>query len=120
MVPLIDIIFLLLVFFIYVMLSMTINRGIEVQLPEAATAEVQKENCAVLAIDKTRGLTIDKKPVAWAQLIAVLDERRRQSDEDMLLIRADRTVPYDLVFKALDSARAAGYRDVSLMAEAAP
>ena len=44
MIPLIDIIFLLLVVVIYAMLSMTVHKGIRVELPRAATAEVDKKD----------------------------------------------------------------------------
>jgi biopolymer transport protein ExbD len=40
MIPLIDVVFLLLVFFIYSMLSMTIHRGLPVNLPTASTSMV--------------------------------------------------------------------------------
>ena len=43
MLPLIDIVFLLLVFFIYAMLSMAVHRGMPVILPTSSTAEIDKE-----------------------------------------------------------------------------
>ena len=43
MLPLIDIVFLLLVFFIYAMLSMAVHRGLPVELPLSATAEIDKK-----------------------------------------------------------------------------
>ena len=42
MLPLIDIVFLLLVFFIYAMLSMAVHRGLPVELPLSTTAEIDK------------------------------------------------------------------------------
>ena len=43
MLPLIDIVFLLLVFFIYAMLSMAVHRGMDVELPSSAAATPEKE-----------------------------------------------------------------------------
>ncbi len=43
MLPLIDIVFLLLVFFIYAMLSMAVHRGLPVELPLSTTAEIDKK-----------------------------------------------------------------------------
>ena len=42
MLPLIDIVFLLLVFFIYAMLSMAVHRGLPVILPTSSTAKIEK------------------------------------------------------------------------------
>ena len=44
MLPLIDIVFLLLVFFIYAMLSMAVHRGIPVSLPVSSTAKTDRIN----------------------------------------------------------------------------
>ena len=43
MIPLIDVVFLLLIFFIYTMLSMTIHKGIPVLLPKAKTGLIERE-----------------------------------------------------------------------------
>src|SRR5210317_722048 len=43
MLPLIDIVFLLLVFFIYAMLSMAVHRGMNVELPESASSVVSED-----------------------------------------------------------------------------
>ena len=42
--PLIDIVFLLLVFFIYAMLSMAVHRGVPVNLPTSSSADREKTN----------------------------------------------------------------------------
>ncbi|MEE9566422.1 MAG: biopolymer transporter ExbD, partial [Desulfobacteria bacterium] len=48
LIPLVDIIFLLLVFFIYSMLSMAVYRGIPVMLPQAETVESAKEQAVFI------------------------------------------------------------------------
>ena len=51
MLPLIDIVFLLLVFFIYAMLSMAVHRGLPVELPVSTTAEIDKKLVLSVTID---------------------------------------------------------------------
>jgi biopolymer transport protein ExbD len=118
--PLIDIVFLLLVFFIYAMLSMTVNRGVDVDLPEASTAETRKEESICITIRGNGALSIDKQSLDWTDLSGQLRARRASCDHMPLFIRADRSVPYEKVFKVLDLARGAGFYDISLMAEAVP
>ena len=43
MVPMIDCMFLLLVFFIYAMLSMAVHRGLPVNLPASSTVKIDKK-----------------------------------------------------------------------------
>jgi len=50
MIPLIDSMFLILVFFVYAMLSMVVHKGISVNLPEAATSVVSKEEYIAVSI----------------------------------------------------------------------
>ena len=58
-VPLIDVVFLLLVFFIYAMLSMTVYRGVRVRLP-AGSGDVEEMKTVVINIDaETKRLDVD-------------------------------------------------------------
>ena len=52
MIPLIDVVFLLLVFFIYSMFSMTIHRGLPVNLPTASTATVDKKTFITITLQQ--------------------------------------------------------------------
>lgn len=125
MLPLIDIVFLLLVVFIYAMLSMAVHRGLPVRLPSSqAAAPEQADTLAVTARkerDNTLALFVDKKPVAVSDLAQVLRERAARLAEkgDMspaVLLFADRDVAYQELFAVLDAIRAAGLSEVSLQA----
>ena len=59
MLPLIDIVFLLLVFFIYAMLSMAVHRGLPVLLPASASAEIDKDLVLSVTIKKDGAVYID-------------------------------------------------------------
>ena len=61
LIALIDIIFLLLVFFIYSMLSMVVYRGIPVILPAAHTVEAEKGQLLLITIDETGNVFVDKE-----------------------------------------------------------
>ena len=63
MLPLIDIVFLLLVFFIYAMLSMAVHRGLPVILPTSSTAKIDKNLILSVTVKKDGIIYLDKEEV---------------------------------------------------------
>jgi len=61
LIPLIDIIFLLLVFFIYSMLSMVVYRGIPIVLPTADSIEAEKGQVLNITIDEAGNVFLDEE-----------------------------------------------------------
>jgi biopolymer transport protein ExbD len=126
MLPLIDIVFLLLVFFIYAMLSMAVHKGMEVELPVSASATPEKE--AILSVsvrcdnNGTSRVFVDKELVEVDGLAVLLkkkaaEERARLSCEPGVLLFADRRVTYQELFAVLDQINRAGLSRVSLQAD---
>jgi biopolymer transport protein ExbD len=114
MIPLIDVVFLLLIFFIYAMLSMTIHKGIPVLLPEAKTSLIDKEEYLSISITRDHRVFLDKREVPMEGLLQRLRKRREENPQLRAFISGDRSVPYEWVVKVLDTVRAAGLSKVSL------
>ncbi len=128
MLPLIDIVFLLLVVFIYTMLSMAVHRGLPVDLPVSATATIYQElilsvTVRAAADDSSADLVyVDEEQVGLDDLSEVLAERaqmmRRQGNpEPGVLLFADRTIDYQQLFGVLDRINQAGLTRISLQAD---
>ena len=60
MIPLIDIVFLLLVVFIYTMLSMAVHRGMPVALPTSAATEIEKNLVLSVSIEQDGTVYLDE------------------------------------------------------------
>ncbi len=116
--PLIDIVFLLLVFFIYAMLSMAVHRGLPVQLPSSRSAAVEKTLVLAVTVRADGSVYLDGEPVSVASLSPVLAKKAGGDKEAGVLLFADRHLPYQTLFRVLDQIRAAGLERVSLQAEA--
>jgi biopolymer transport protein ExbD len=114
MIPLIDVVFLLLVFFIYAMLSMTIHRGIPVLLPKAKTSLIDQEEYLSITITRDHRIFLDKRDVPIQGLLQALRERREEHPQLRVFISGDRSVPYEWVVRVLDMVRTSGLRRVSL------
>lgn len=114
MLPLIDTVFLLLVFFIYAMLSMVVHRGIGIDLPRASTSPVDQSDYLSLSINSAGELYLDKTQVTLAELPGRLRQRRRQQPGLRVFIGGDRKVTYEKVVQVLDVVRQAGISQVAL------
>jgi len=118
MLPLIDIVFLLLVFFIYAMLSMAVHRGLPVLLPTSSSAKIDKQLVLSVTVKSDRTIYIDKERVPFDDLASVLRTKTVSASEPGVLLFADRNLPYQQLFQVLDQIRMAGIQRISLQAEA--
>lgn len=117
MLPLIDIVFLLLVFFIYAMLSMAVHRGLPVELPLSTTAEIDKKLILSVTVKADEAVYVNKERVALADLTGVLQSKSGDVREPGVLVFADRTLPYQMIYNVLDKIRLAGLSRISLQAD---
>jgi biopolymer transport protein ExbD len=116
LIPLIDIIFLLLVFFIYSMLSMVVYRGIPVDLPAAETAETEQRDIIAITIDNQGRIYLDKELVSHVELRGRLENAVDAFPEKAVIISGHRDSPYRVFVDVLDQARLAGCQRVSIEA----
>ena len=117
LIPLVDIIFLLLVFFIYSMLSMAVYRGIPVMLPQAETVESSKEQAVFITVDKRGNVFVDKAVIDRHELLDRLRKERAAFPEKTAIISADGDAPYRAFVDVLDKVRLAGFKKVSIEAQ---
>jgi biopolymer transport protein ExbD len=118
MLPLIDIVFLLLVFFIFTMLSMAVHRSLPIMLPTSSSAKIDKELVLSVTIKSDRTLYVDKERIAFDDLASVLRTKTASASEPGILLFADRGLSYQNLFQVLDQIRMAGIHRISLQAEA--
>ncbi|MGQ9858877.1 MAG: ExbD/TolR family protein [Thermodesulfobacteriota bacterium] len=114
MIPLIDITFLLLSFFIYVSLFMVLQRGIPVRLPHAQSYEQNRASAIEVTLDAEGNLLVGDDPTDLENLGSLLESRAKSLGVDRVVLRGDGRVPYDLVVKVLDRIRLSGMGKVSL------
>lgn len=117
MLPLIDVVFLLLVFFIYAMLSMSVHKGVSVELPSSASAEKTEEKIISLTIKNTGEIFIDKEETALSDLASILKQKIKGNTKAGVLIFGDKTLSYQKLFDVIDQVKEAGIVRMSLQAE---
>lgn len=116
MTPMLDVVFILLIFFI-VTASFVKEAGIEVNRPEAATA-VKKERANILVAISDQGeIWINKRKVDVRTVQANIERLKAENPQGTVVIQADKKATTDVLIKVMDSARAAGVFDVSIAAD---
>ena len=117
MLPLIDIVFLLLVVFIYTMLSMAVHKGMPVSLPKGEQVEPTKEMPISVTITAEGTIFVDRAQTSLDALPTVLKQKTEGDPETGVLLFADRRLAYEQLFTIMDRIRQAGLYRISLQAE---
>lgn len=114
MAPLIDTVFILLIFFILTT-TFVKEAGVEVDKPEAASAARLEDDLIVLAITPAGDVWCDHSNIGVAgvrsTVAALLLARERP-----VVIQADRRVTTDLLVRVMDQAKLAGAKSLSIAA----
>jgi biopolymer transport protein ExbD len=113
MTPMIDCVFLLLIFFM-ITSSIIRDQGIQVRLPRAETSALLQSRDLVLSINKENEIYLNDYRIAKADLFDRLRRELAQTGRDLLIIRADAFIEYGVLIEVMDIARRAGIYNVSL------
>ena len=106
-IPMIDTIFFLLVFFMISTLSMSQYRGMPVNLPKAASGQQAPAESAAITIDNQGRLFVDKQPVEKEMLGDLLRQQVADNADLLVVINADDGVEDGRVVEVMDIARGA-------------
>ena len=119
MLPLIDIVFLLLVFFIYAMLSMAVHHSMPVSLPVSSTAQIDTEQSLTVSVMQNGEIFLDKIKISMEELQLVLQDKAQSASDGkdvQVDLFADEALSYQELYRVLDIIRTAGISNVSLQA----
>ncbi|WP_404399990.1 biopolymer transporter ExbD [Idiomarina seosinensis] len=113
MTPMLDVVFIMLIFFI-VTASFVKEAGIDVNRPDAATA-VQKNRANILvAISENNEIWINKRQVDARAVQANIERLYAENPQGSVVIQADEQANTKTLIEVMDAARSAGVFDVSV------
>jgi biopolymer transport protein ExbD len=113
-IPMIDTIFFLLVFFMISTLSMTQFKGMPVNLPKAASGQQAPAESAAITIDKDGKLFVNQQAIDKAALAEALRQQLAKNAEMLIVINADDGVQHGLVVEVMDIARGANVAKMAI------
>ncbi len=108
---LVDVLFLLLIFFM-VTSAFVEQPNIKLELPSTRHSEVSKMNNMVLSIARDGKLFLQDRPVDKKNLEKELRRVILDTGDEVLVLKADKFVPYGVVIDILDAVKGAGFRKV--------
>lgn len=118
MLPMIDVIFFLLIFFMLFTTFKTTPTGLDINLPQAKTVTEQEEDMQVtITIDQAENLFIDKEAVNLNILETKAAKLISKSSDTLFIIKADEQVKYQKIVMVMDSVRKAGGYRLALAAD---
>ena len=116
MTPMLDIVFIMLIFFI-VTASFVKEAGIDVTRPPAATAERKERGNILIAITENDQIWMDRRQVDVRALRANIERLHAENPQGSVVIQADKNSKNGLLVEVMDAARSSGVSNVSLAAE---
>ena len=111
-----DIVMLLLIFFLLTS-QFVVHTGVKVKLPGSKNNEQVNASQFIVTLTQTGGIFLGDEASTIEELGAKLGILKTTAKEENLIIRADKTVPIDLVIKVIDAARGSGIEKFTLETE---
>jgi biopolymer transport protein ExbD len=110
--PLLDVVFILLIFFIVTTVFVR-ETGVEVDKPQSITAKQLEQKVILLAITDTGQVFYDGNQIGVAGVRSTLEQLLREDDRPVV-VQADRNVSAQQLVEVIDEAKLAGAKTVNL------
>ena len=112
---LIDVVFLLLIFFMVSTSFVDFTRRMDILLPESKkSTEVERVENFLLEVGVEKKLSLNGEAVSFADLERRLKRARKKPGKRTLIIKADKRLDYGFVVRIMGISFAAGIRDISV------
>jgi len=118
-IPMIDIMFFLLVFFMLSTLYMVNLKTVDINMPQAVHAETQLKVTYVITMKNDGSLWLEDKPIAEQELLQKAARQQASNPRFSVVVRADQKLDYGMVVGLLDKIKGVGVSKVGLAAASA-
>jgi biopolymer transport protein ExbD len=117
--PLLDVIFILLIFFAVSTTLIMHNRGIKLTLPHSSTSTTQNKG-VIISIDRRESLYFNKEKISPELLTLRVSEYLTENIGDPIILSAHKSIPYEQIIRTMDHIRLGGGRNITLQAQIPP
>ncbi|OYQ63019.1 biopolymer transporter ExbD [Pseudanabaena sp. SR411] len=104
-IPMIDVVFAILTFFIAATLVLNRTEGLPVSLPQASTTKTQTQNKVVVTLDAQGNIFLNRQPIALEQLEAQVRSLMSKEKQNIVVINADENVAHGKAIAVMDRIR---------------
>ena len=113
-VPMIDIMMFLLVFFVMIVLRMIPDNGVTIALPAASTANQLKPTQIVVSVDKAGDIIVKHNTLTAKALTTYLSGAAAGKKKVDVIIEGDKAIKYDRLMQVMNAVRKAGISNIGL------
>ena len=111
--PMLDVVFIMLIFFI-VTASFIKEAGIQVERPDAPTAEKQEDAAILIAISANDEIWIDRKEMDPRAVRGMIERLHAENPKGSIVIQADEESTNEMLVIVLEAAKQAGVANVAI------
>jgi biopolymer transport protein ExbD len=112
--PMVDVVFLLIIFFMVSTTFITLETGLPVDLPRAQSAQAQPSELPTITVTRDERVFLAGAELALVDLVVALQEAMETSGQTTVVLRADETVPHGFVVEVMDLIRVAGAQRIAI------
>ena len=103
--PMIDVIFSILIFFIIASTFLTRSEGLSVNLPTAKTSQVQKSEEVNITVEPSGKIYLNRKSIKFVQLQSKISKLVNPNSETLVILNADKNAKHGLIVEVMDIVR---------------
>jgi len=112
--PFVDVVFLLVIFFMVSSTFITPETGLPIELPSAQTGVEEPGDTPTVVLDEKGQAYLGNRRLSDAALFAKLQARLSEDPRGLVILRADAKVPHGRVVEVMDLIRQAGAKKVAI------
>lgn len=116
LVPMLDVLMTVLTFFIVVSMTLTLQKGVDIDLPSKDNVALPEDTPEPLVVELNAqgGLVVQAKPLESSQLTLLLQTYLKTNPKGAVILQANQQLPYEQVVQLLTEMKAVGGDRVSL------
>ncbi len=112
--PMVDVVFLLVIFFMVSTTFITLESGLPVDLPDAQTSVAEPSSLPTVTITKEQQIFFGGTAVDEASLPELVRQELASSGFTTVVLRADKTVPHGMAVRVMDLIKQAGAKRIAI------
>ena len=112
--PMVDVVFLLIIFFMVSTTFITLETGLPVDLPQAQSAQAQPSDLPTVTVTRDERVFLAGAEVPIEELAVLVQASLEATGLTTVVLRADESVPHGFVVEVMDLNKRAGAQRIAI------
>ncbi|WP_294910758.1 ExbD/TolR family protein [Tatumella sp. UBA2305] len=115
LIPMIDVMMFLLVFFVLISLNVIPAQGLKTRLPTAGSAsQLKPQKKAIITLSTGDQLQLDGQPLLLDALVNTLKQQQPENQTTTIIVNSDKDVAVERLVEVMDTLRQGGFFSISI------